>query len=85
MPLKEEPGDWGRGLEIHNRVQSQKLPPEGDRLTLLGKQIDILIDSAEEHEDFWRGYRTGLLTVKNLLIPSIPESTHEEPKHNDPC
>ena len=66
MLSQKEPGDRSGGDEVNDRLPTGHLSANGSELKRLLYSIEVLQRSAHGSEEFWRGYRIALDTVKNL-------------------
>ena len=72
MLSEKEPGDRSGRDEVNDHVPTRHLPADGGELKRLLYSIEVLQRSAHGSEEFWRGYRIALDTVKNLATNDTP-------------
>ena len=65
MLSQKEPGDRSGRDEVNDQISTGNLSTDGGLKRLL-YSIEVLQRSAHGSEEFWRGYRIALDTVKNL-------------------
>ena len=66
MLFEKESLDRSGRDEVNDQVRADHLSTEGGELKRLLYSIEVLQKSAHGSEEFWRGYRIALDTVKNL-------------------
>ena len=73
MLSQKEPGDRRGRDEVNNHIQPSGVSTNGDLKRIL-YSIEVLQKSAHGSEEFWRGYRIALDTVKNLALHDTSDS-----------
>ena len=73
MLSQKEPRDRRGRDEVNDHVQPSDVSTSGDLKRIL-YSIEVLQKSAHGSEEFWRGYRIALDTVKNLVLHDTSDS-----------